>query len=207
MYDCMYKMFCANVYKCPWIVFVKKSLDELGLSYIFDCQGNCINHTWFQNTIKLRLQDAYKQEWNSQVYLRDSCNNYMIYKSDFVFEKYLVDLPWSLASSKLKFRTRNSPPPITKHYLKKNDANNILIDKQCPLCDDTCNNVDEFHYIMKCKYLVSERNKLISKQISPINVNNFNAIMNGFNKNNLKVRNLARFMRIIIDALNSLNKR
>ena len=55
------------------------------------------------------------------------------------------------------------------------------------LCDDTT--VDEFHYIMMCKYFESERNKLISKQISPINVNNFNAIMNGFNKNNLKVKN------------------
>ena len=170
---------CTNVLG---LSLLKKSLDELGLSYIFDCQGNCINPTWFQNTIKLRLQDAYKQEWNSQVYLRDSCNNYRIYKSDFVFEKYLVDLPWSLASSTLKYRTRNPPPPITKHYLKKNDANNTIIDKQCPLCDD--NTVDEFHYIMKCKYFVSERNKLLSKQISPINVNHFNAIMNGFNKNN-----------------------
>ena len=24
MYDCMYKMLCANVYKCPWIVCVKR---------------------------------------------------------------------------------------------------------------------------------------------------------------------------------------
>ena len=118
---------------------------------------------------------------------------------------WLIYHAWSLASSMLKFRTRNSPPPITKHYLKKNDAKNTLIDKQCPLCDD--NTADEFHYIMKCKYFVSERNKLLSKQISPININHFNAIMNGFNKNNLKVKNLARFMRIIIDALNSLNKR
>ena len=68
------------------------------------------------------------------------------------------------------FITRNSPPPIIKHYLKKNDSDNILIDKQCHLCDDNI-----------------VRNKLISKQISPINVNNFNAIMNGFNKNTLKV--------------------
>jgi hypothetical protein len=202
MYDAMYNMFNSNMYKCPWIDFVKNSLDQLGLSYIFECQGKGINHNWFRNTIKLRMQDAYKQDWNSQVYLHDSCSNYRLYKSDFVLEQYLINLPWFLANSMLKFRTRNSPPPIAKRYMKKNYSENDFTNKQCPLCND--NTADEFHFIMKCEHFAADRKQYISKPTVPMNVNTFNTIMNVSNMSMAK--NLARFMRKIISVLNALNK-
>ncbi len=67
MYDIMYKMFMSNYYKYPWIAFVKTTLDQLGLSYIFDCQGKNINGTWFGKTIQIRLQDNYRQVWSNKL--------------------------------------------------------------------------------------------------------------------------------------------
>ena len=50
-------MFSINVHSNPWIMYVKKSLEDLGLSYICDCQGEGINKSSFTNIIKYIILD------------------------------------------------------------------------------------------------------------------------------------------------------
>ena len=85
----MYAMFLSNSYCSPWIVFVKNSLDRLGLSYIFDSQGYNVNNAWFGKIVKLRLHDCYRQTWTNELEIHENCDNYRLYKMDFCFENYL----------------------------------------------------------------------------------------------------------------------
>ena len=203
LYNCMYAMFLSNSYCSPWIVFVKNSLDRLGLSYIFDSQGYNVNNAWFGKIVKLRLHDCYRQTWTNELEIHENCDNYRLYKMDFCFENYLIDLPWFLGKCMLKFRTRNSLLPVTKQFYNGR-INNIFDQIRCPLCNDS--HADEFHYILNCKHFTLDRKRTFGNYIvsKPCNILTFQNIMNTSNTNNIQeIRKLANFMRHVNTILGS----
>ena len=153
MYNCMYKMYQLNSFTCKWIDHVRKSLDQLGLSYIFDTQAAGVSEAWFRSVIKQRLHDKYVQEWSSSVNVSDSCICYRMFKSDFKFEDYLTRLPYNMAISLLKFRSRNVLIPAVKNHLARYPT-----ELKCYFCDDT--NPDEFHYMFVCPKFRVDRLKI-----------------------------------------------
>ena len=91
-----------------WNNFIKNSLDELGLSYIFDSRN--INPAWFKLEIKNRLSDAFMQDWSRDLCDNKACTNYKLFKKDFAMERYLIDIPWCLSYQLLRFQVRNIKP-------------------------------------------------------------------------------------------------
>ena len=49
--------------------------------------------TWLNVNIKQRLLDQYIQKWGSDVDIGVKCYNYRLFKTEFMFENYLIDLP------------------------------------------------------------------------------------------------------------------
>ena len=88
----------------------KNSLDELGLSYIFDSQARNNNPAWFKMEIKNRLSVAFVQDWSRDLCENKAWTNYRLFKKDFAMERYLIDIPWCLSYQLLRFRVRNIKP-------------------------------------------------------------------------------------------------
>ena len=66
MYNVLYNLYVKNIYKSPWIEFVKRKLDELGLSYMWVNQ-NVGDYSQFKSLIKQRMLDQHLQTWKSKV--------------------------------------------------------------------------------------------------------------------------------------------
>ena len=191
LYNTALSLHKDNTCTFPWISFVKKTLDELGLSEYFMNQnvGN-INH--FKATVKKRLQDQYQQDWNSTVDNSSKCLVYRMYKTEYCFEDYLDILPCNLGKALCKFRTMNHSLPIEKGRYFNIDRNERL----CTLCDTNVIG-DEFHYLFECDYFNADRKKYIPKYYytHPSSFK-LNSLMNCKNKS--KLVKLALFCKLIL---------
>ena len=85
----MYTMLIKDAYVCPWLDYVKKSLDGMGLSNIFLNQTEGCTFNWFRLAIKQRIQDMYKQDWVSEVMNNSQCTNYRMFKTQLGWKNIL----------------------------------------------------------------------------------------------------------------------
>ena len=193
----MYKLMLSHYNtngncKSGWLSFVKKSLDELGLSFIWLTQGSLesCHFELFKDIISRQVKDQFVSNWRSKVNDSTSCTNYRLYKVDFECERYLKELPTFLAISMLKFKCRNVKLPVVVRQYDYTLDSNI-----CTLCDS--NDVaDEFHVLLKCTFFNDERKKLLGKSVfRHANTLLFSEIMN--TNDTGKLANLGRFMKII----------
>ena len=181
-------------YKSPWLTYVKNSLNELGLSFLWINQDNIniVNHNWFKSAINLRINDQFQAKWVSTVQNSDSCIIYRIVKQKFGIERYLSILPTNLAIKIAKFRCRSNKLPISvKRY--DNDINT-----QCTLCNsnEIC---DEIHLVLQCQFFCNERLAFLGKKaFKPVNIIAFRRVMHSNSFHNLI--KLSRFMNIIMSV-------
>ena len=92
--DLMLKKYVDGSYKHHWIDFIKTTLDNLGLLFIFSQQGNVdMGSNSFKSLINQRLQDHYIQQWNDEISTKVNCLCYRLFNTDVKFEKYLITLP------------------------------------------------------------------------------------------------------------------
>ena len=138
----------------------------------------------------MTLIDQYKQTWNSTLETSPKALNYKIFKNELKFESYLNVLSKKDSKTFCRFRTCNHSLPIEKGRW-------INISRENRICTK-CNRRevgDEFHYILNCSYLRTERKKLSPRQILHRNVITFNEIMS--NKKQSHLRKLCSFIRKI----------
>lgn len=93
MYKIMYNHFINDKYVLPWVKSVKQILDDCGLSNIWINQ-EFPSVPWLVNRVKLSLQDQFKQTWLTSVQDSSKCVLYKSFKTDFVLEKYLLNVPF-----------------------------------------------------------------------------------------------------------------
>ena len=62
VYNLIYNMHISGFYDNSWLIFVKKTLDDCGFSYIWNDQNINISVSVFKNMLKLRLRDQYIQK-------------------------------------------------------------------------------------------------------------------------------------------------
>ena len=151
-------MHRKEIYSSNWVLTVEKWLNDLGMADVWNSQST--NVTWFKNAIKLRLEDQYRQKWHAQVFENEKCINYRIFKDEFCFERYLIDLPKCHAVRLCKFRLGNHQLPTAKLQYE-----NILREAMiCHLCDSEVG--DEFHVLFKCNFFKHERKKFLNDRFT-----------------------------------------
>ena len=113
------------------------------------------------------------------------CYNYRWFNSNFMFEKYLIDLPDALKYIVCKLRTVNHNLPLeTGRYTR------------IPRNERVCKN--EFHFCLECPALKELRNKFLSANIyNRPNGINFGRILNI--KNKITLVNIAKFIKFGLD--------
>lgn len=170
-------MLVLNSVKLPWLKFVHKSLDNLGMSNLW-LNNIATNLHFFKNLVKTRLRDQYAQEWSSCVNDSGKCLNYKMYKHTFKFEQYLDILPPNLANILLRFRCTNHKLPIEEGRFH----NTPRVQRTCKLCNSNALG-DEFHYLFECSILNDVRKKYIPRYYrqNP-NAIKFESLMNSDNK-------------------------
>ena len=66
---------------------------------------------WFKDTVCRRINDQFVANWRSKIEDSISCSNYKLYKGQFECQKYLKELPPSLAIAMIKFRCKECKTP------------------------------------------------------------------------------------------------
>ena len=114
LYRILYKLDIAGSYTYPWIEYVRKSLNELGLSFYWLRQGSLVmkGFTSFKRAVKLRISDQFRCKWHEEVFASSNCTIYRVFKQEIRLEAFLKVLPKNLALKMLKFRCRNTRFPV-----------------------------------------------------------------------------------------------
>ena len=147
------KLYEDGNYKLPWLSHVHSTLNNLGLSYLWQNQALSVNN--FKKMINQRMKDQYIQSWENEVSNNSICYNYRMFKTIFCYEQYLSTLERPLRDYLIRIRLSNHRLPIHSKRFVDIPRNERL----CELCN-LGEIGDEYHYIFVCKdeRIVRERN-------------------------------------------------
>ena len=81
----------SNAFKSGWLIKIRDILNLSGLGFIW-LENTEIDTKSLKQIIELHNADTYKQTWCSDVFNNSCCLNYRIFKTELVFEKYLIQL-------------------------------------------------------------------------------------------------------------------
>ena len=190
-YKFLYKLYLNNVYESPYITFVKKTLQDIGLHGIWLGQDDItFSPVWFKEKVKRGLLDNFIQDWYASVDHDSIYLNYRMFKTTFTQEKYIKLLPTNLAIKLAKFRTTNNLLPVNTLRFDNIPRN----ERKCEKCQME-EIGDEFHYIFICPYFAVKRRACLPKyfQRRP-NAIKFNELFNSKKKTLLKLVHFVEFM-------------
>ena len=143
MYQYLLKLYNANKFKSQWLDYVKKTLNNSGMSGIWLHQEG-LNFNWFKNSFERNVKDQFITEWFTNLRNKSSCYTYTCYKENFVFERYLSSLPKQCWISLCKLRTNNHRLPIVTGRYTRTITEQIY----CNKCSDNKLG-DEYHVTME----------------------------------------------------------
>ena len=188
-----------NDLNLQWLKYVCTSLDNLGLTYIWQNHNTiALSLAQFKKIVKTRIRDQYIQNWQSQIFENNTCMTYRAFKSEFCFKNYLTLLNPKLRKLLTNFRLSSSKLPIEK--LRYTGIQRS--DRHCTLCDK--NEVgDEFHYLFICQndQIKNKRKEFLPRHYCKHpNMYKLHNLLNV--KTRKKLTNLAKFISETLDNLN-----
>ena len=192
LYNFLYHLHHERHFSSPWLLHIEKLLNDTGFCNIWIRQ-EMSESTWLNVNIKQRPLDQYIQNWRSDCDIGVKCYNYRLFKSDYMFEKYLIDLPDALEYIVCKFRTVNHKLPIETGRYTRIPRN----ERVCKMCNSGQLG-DEFHFCLECPALKELRNTFLpANSYKRPNVVNFGRILNI--KNKITLVNIAKFIKFGLD--------
>ena len=90
IYNLIYNLHKNGTNDLKWIDFIKKTLDEIGLSFIFTNQLE-INPNLIKVHAKQILCDQFVQRWRGDIANSSRGHFYYIFKQEFCMEHTLLD--------------------------------------------------------------------------------------------------------------------
>ena len=158
LFNLQLKLHQSSEIKFDWFTKIESILNSSGHSNdLLDISKyDNIAKQLIKHVITKTITDVAIQEWCEQLSANSNCNIYRILKSDFHFEKYLVNLNTYDRINMTKFRTSNNRLPANRFRFSLNNN-----EKMCNLCDSV-DLGDEYHYLFICGYFHSERENYLS---------------------------------------------
>ena len=153
--------YSQEMFKFPWLELARSTLNELGLSYIWNTTGLASPEPKsISKQVKIRSNDARKQVWLTEVNSNPHCSLYKLFKNEWGMEKYLQIVKPNLRIPLSKFRVGSHHLPSTINRFKPSNSTQTV----CPLCDSNLKG-DEFHYILICDHLKKRKGKVPPRQV------------------------------------------
>ena len=199
LYQIVLEMNKKSYIKSPWCNFIKKILDDCGMSNIWLSQ-NMINAKWLSEAVKLRLKDQFKQQWWVDCRNHAKCSNYQLFSNHALQEYLTTDLSSRHRTALVKFRMCcNKLPDVVRRnsFQALEDDSNL-----CELCNMRSSG-DELHYIIECPFFETHRNRLLRNHLTfpdnPVNLGKklFCQVMSTSSVEILK--NLAEFCHLVME--------
>ena len=98
--------------------------------------------------ISRTLSDLYIQEWNEKTNVSSKGKQYLLFKDNLNFEKYLINVLKFYYSKIIKYRTGNHRLPVETGRWDDIPLN----ERNCKIC--TTDDIgDEYHYLFTCDFL------------------------------------------------------
>lgn len=170
---------------------------ECGLHYIW-LNHNYNNRVWLVNCVKQILSDQFLQVWYSECSISSRGASYNLFTHfEFKLQNYLAsELSYTNKTILSNFRCSNHKLPVEVGRWKNIPRENRL----CNLSNTELG--DEYHYILCCSSLSSERNAYIpSYYRHRPNTHKFYSLFNS-TKQSLQI-NLCKFIKIINKRISS----
>ena len=190
LYKLLYINFINYGYNSKWLLFIKRILDNCGMSNVWYFQYT-YPANWISNNVEQVLKDQFLQEWHTAMDFSSKGLCYKIFKKEFELEKYFSILSFNNLYTFCKYRCGNHRLPVESgrwQHLQRNE-------RLCPLCD-SADIGDEYHYILSCRALNNERRKYLPEYcISNPNVLKLEQIFRSANK--IVLEKLCKFIKII----------
>ena len=159
IYSNMRSLSSNDYYKCNWIEFIKKILQDCDLPHIWQSQ-QFQSVDWLKSTVGKKLRDNFIGKWRNELDSMTSCDLYVKFKLNLKLEDYLLHLPPMLRRAVCVLRTNNSRLPKVVGRFTDTPREN----RYCTLCPNENLVGDEYHLLLECKNqtIVTFRNKYIS---------------------------------------------
>ena len=159
MYNHIRNLYLINYYKCNWMEFIKKILQDCDLLNIWNSQ-QFHSIDWLKSVVGKKLKENYIRKWNSELNQMTSCDVYIHFKLNFTLEDYLIHLPLNLRRTICALRTNNTRLPKVVGRFTKTPREQRF----CTLCPNESLVGDEYHLLLECKnpQIVIYRNKYIA---------------------------------------------
>ena len=176
-----------------WITCIKDIFIECGMANIW-MSHEFPNVNWLVKSVKQKLSDIFINQWYSGLENTSNCKNYCIFKRKFEIEKYLSETPSKYLKYMIKFRTRNHKLPV-----ETGNWHRIPLEqRKCTLCNHNIG--DEFHFLLECPNLNTDRKKYISEiYYRNPNIIKFDKLMNTDPSNYVIYKKLCKFIKIILE--------
>ena len=138
-------------YNFKWIRCINDILVAVGRPDLFRTEP--INSP---NSVKMdisrTMSDLYIQEWNKKANVSSKGKQYLLYKDNLNFEKYLINVSKFYYSKIIKYRTGNHRLPVETGRWGDIPLN----ERKCKIC--TIDDIgDEYHYLFTCDYFANDR--------------------------------------------------
>ena len=192
----MYNIMKSELHLGPdykWLKIIKDTLISVGKADLFN-QININNTKGTKHFITQTLKDINMQSWHSKTEESTKGQNYKLFKENLEFEPYLKILPRNAYIPLIKFRTGNHKLPVETGRWE----NLPHMERKCTLYNK--NDIgDEFHLLLICPSIASERNALIKQYYyRRPNVIKYKELLISTNKKILF--NLSKFVKIIMNS-------
>ena len=169
-----------------WAFHIKKILDNLGLSYVWQQQGE----TEIPLTvIKKRMYDSYSQTWYANINNSSRLITYARYKHEFTVENYLDFI------SQKKYKVALTRFRLSSHELmiERGRYENIPRDDRICKCCNMSKIESEYHFLLVCPLFADLRKKFFKPYFCHWpNLNKFDTLMMSNSKH--ITLNIAKFI-------------
>ena len=114
LYKLLYYLHKNNIYLSKWTSAIESILQNVGLNFVWLYNNDILDINWVCREVRLRLECQFVQKWKSDVLIVRNASIIGFFKTDFAFEKYIIELPMKAYIDLAKFRTTYNRLPIEK---------------------------------------------------------------------------------------------
>jgi hypothetical protein len=157
LYRIMLHLDDSGRYHSQWLHCIRVTLQNCGLAEQWSSQFT-IDNSMTSKCVQKILTDQYIQKWLGEVDEMSKCLNYRLYKKTHCVEKYFSILSPDLSRFMCRFRCMNHRLPIEYGRFIRLERGK----RTCKLCTENALG-DEFHYLFKCSFFNSERERYLSQ--------------------------------------------
>ena len=158
MYFALYTLTNQSKLQSSWINFIQNILISTGFDCIWENQNYSNKDTVCKHIIG-SIKQMYVQNWKQTLEESNKCCLYKYFKTEFIRERYINQLPDTYVLTLFQFRCGN-------HKLQIEMGRRMGVCRENRICKECNLNMigDEFHFVLECPKYSTIREQYVPKR-------------------------------------------